>query len=135
MQAGNSRFNAILLSLFAVIGSVLAIIGVYGVISALISQRSREIAVRIALGAQPKSVSWLLIRQALVMGAVGSILGMAGAFILRQGLTQLVFGISPLDPTTFIGAALLLLLAGVFAGIIPVRRALRMAPIAALHQG
>ncbi|HEV3317259.1 MAG TPA: ABC transporter permease [Candidatus Angelobacter sp.] len=135
LQAGNSRFNAILLGLFAGIGSVLAIIGVYGVTSYLVAQRTQEIAVRIALGAQHGSISWLVIKQGVLIGAVGAVLGMIGAFILRQGVAQLVYGISPVDPGTFIGAALLLLSFGVLAGIIPVTRALRVSPVVALHEG
>jgi putative ABC transport system permease protein len=135
MQAGNSRFNAILLGLFAGIGSLLAIIGVYGVTSYLVAQRTQEIAVRIALGAQHSSISWLIIKQGVLMGVVGAVLGMAGAFILRQGIAQLVYGISPVDPATFIGAALLLLAFGVLAGIVPAMRALRVSPVIALHEG
>ena len=135
LQAGNSRFNAVLFGLFAGIGSMLAIIGVYGVTSYLVAQRTQEIAVRIALGAQHGSISWLVIKQGVLIGALGAALGMAGAFILRQGVAQLVYGISPVDPGTFIGAALLLLSFGVLAGIVPVRRALRVSPVAALHEG
>jgi putative ABC transport system permease protein len=135
LQAGNNRFNAILFGIFAAIGVLLAIIGVYGVTSYLVAQRTQEIAVRIALGAQHGSISWLVIKQGVLIGALGAMLGMAGAFVVRQGMAQLVFGISPVDPSTFIGAALLLLAFGVLAGIVPVRRALRVSPIAALHEG
>jgi putative ABC transport system permease protein len=135
LQAGNSRFNAILFGLFAGIGSLLAIVGVYGVTSYLVAQRTQEIAVRIALGAQHGSISWLVIKQGVLIGGLGAILGMAGAFVLRQGVAQLVYGISPVDPGTFLGAALLLLLFGVLAGIVPVKRALRISPVAALHEG
>ena len=135
LQAGNSRFNAVLFGLFAGIGSMLAIIGVYGVTSYLVAQRTQEIAVRIALGAQHGSISWLVMKQGVLIGTLGAVLGMAGAFILRQGVAQLVYGISPVDPGTFIGAALLLLAFGILAGIVPVKRALRVSPVAALHEG
>lgn len=135
VQAGNSRFNAILFGLFAGIGSLLAIIGVYGVTSYLVAQRTQEIAVRIALGAQHESISWLVIKQGVLIGALGAVLGMAGAFVLRQGVAQLVYGISPVDPVTFFGAALLLLAFGVLAGIAPVKRALKVSPVVALHEG
>jgi putative ABC transport system permease protein len=135
LQAGNSRFNAVLFGLFAGIGCMLAIIGVYGVTSYLVAQRTQEIAVRIALGAQHGSISWLVIKQGVLIGALGAALGMAGAFILRQGVAQLVYGISPVDPGTFIGAALVLLAFGVLAGIVPVKRALRVSPVSALHEG
>ncbi len=135
VQAGNSRFNAILFGLFAGIGSLLAVIGVYGVTSYLVAQRTQEIAVRIALGAQNGSISWLVIKQGVLIGSLGAVLGMAGAFVLRQGVAQLVYGISPVDPITFFGAALLLLAFGVLAGIVPVKRALKVSPVAALHEG
>jgi len=135
LQAGDSRFNAILLGLFAVIGSVLAVIGVYGVTSHLVAQRSQEIAVRIALGAQRGSISWLIIKQGVIMGMIGAALGMVGAFLFRQGVAQLVYGISPVDPGTFIGASMLLFASGVVAGIVPVKRALRVSPVTILHEG
>ena len=135
MLAGNNRFNAILLGLFAGIGSLLAIIGVYGVTSYLVAQRTQEIAVRVALGAQHGSISWLIIKQGVLMGTLGAVLGMAGAFILRQGMAQLLYGISPIDPATFIGAALLLVAFGILAGIVPAMRALRVSPVVALHEG
>ena len=135
LQAGDNRFNAILLGLFAGIGSILAVIGVYGVTSYLVAQRSQEIAVRIALGAQRGSISWLIIKQGVAIGTAGAVLGMIGAFILRQGVAQMVFGISPVDPATFIGAAVLLFASGVAAGIVPVKRALRVSPVTILHEG
>jgi putative ABC transport system permease protein len=135
LMAGNNRFNAILLGLFAAIGSLLAIVGVYGVTSYLVAQRTQEIAVRMALGAQQSSISWLILKQGIQMGAVGAILGMAGAYVLRQGVAQLVYGISPVDPVTFVGAALLLVFFGVLAGIVPAQRAMRVAPVVALHEG
>ncbi len=135
LQAGDSRFNAILLGLFAAIGSILAVIGVYGVTSYLVAQRSQEIAVRIALGAQRGSISWLIIKQGVAIGTVGAVLGMIGAFILRQGVAQMVYGISPADPSTFIGAAVLLFASGVVPGVLLVKRALQVSPVTILHEG
>jgi ABC-type antimicrobial peptide transport system permease subunit len=135
LQAGDSRFNALLFGVFAGIGVLLAIVGVYGVTSYLVAQRTQEIAVRIALGAQQGSISWLLIKQGIFIGAIGAILGMTGAFILRQGVAKLVYGISPLDPTTFIGAAVLLVCCCILAVVVPIKRALRLSPVAALHEG
>jgi len=135
LQAGDGRFNAILFGVFAGIGMLLAIVGVYGVTSYLIAQRTQEIAVRIALGAQQGSISWLLIKQGIFIGAIGAILGMTGAFILRQGVAKLVYGISPVDPATFIGAAVLLVCFCILAVVVPIKRALRLSPVAALHEG
>jgi putative ABC transport system permease protein len=135
LQAGDSRFNALLFGVFAGVGVLLAIVGVYGVTSYLIAQRTQEIAVRIALGAQQGSISWLLIKQGIFIGTIGAILGMTGAFILRQGVAKLVYGISPLDPGTFIGAAVLLVCCCVLAVVVPVKRALSLSPVVALHEG
>jgi len=135
MQSGDRRFDAILLGLFAVIGTLLAVVGVYGVTSYLVAQRTQEIAVRIALGAQHENISWLIIKQGVLMGSVGALLGMIGAFVVRQGVAQVVYGISPIDPLTFIGAALLLVTFGILAGVIPARRALLVPPVVALHEG
>ena len=135
LQAGDTRFNALLFSVFAGIGVLLAIVGVYGVTSYLIAQRTQEIAVRIALGAQQGSISWLLIKQGILIGTIGAILGMTGAFILRQGVAKLVYGISPVDPATFIGAAVLLVCCCILAVVVPIKRALRLSPVVALHEG
>jgi putative ABC transport system permease protein len=135
VQAGDSRFNALLFGVFAGIGVLLAIVGVYGVTSYLVAQRTQEIAVRIALGAQQGSIFWLLIKQGIFIGAIGSILGMAGAFTFRQGIAKLVYGISPIDPATFIGAAVLLVCFCILAVVVPTRRALRLSPVVALHEG
>jgi ABC-type antimicrobial peptide transport system permease subunit len=135
LQAGDSRFNALLFGVFAGIGVLLAIVGVYGVTSYLVAQRTQEIAVRIALGAQQGSISWLLIKQGIFIGTIGAILGMTGAFILRQGVAKLVYGISPLDPATFIGAAVLLVCCCILAVVVPIKRALRLSPVVALHEG
>jgi putative ABC transport system permease protein len=135
LQAGDSRFNALLFGVFAGIGVLLAIVGVYGVTSYLVAQRTQEIAVRIALGAQQGSISWLLIKQGIFIGAIGAILGMTGAFILRQGVAKLVYGISPVDPATFLGAAVLLVCCCILAVVVPIKRALRLSPVVALHEG
>lgn len=134
MQAGNSRFNAILFGLFAGISVLLAVVGVYGVTSYLVAQRTQEIAVRIALGARHGSISWLVIKQGVIIGVAGAVLGIAGAFVLRQIVGQLVYGVSPVDLRTFAGAALLLLAFDVLASAIPVMGALQVAPVVALNQ-
>ena len=135
LQAGDSRFNALLFGVFGAIGMLLAVVGVYGVTSYLVAQRTQEIAVRIALGAQQRAIFWLLIKQGIFIGTIGATLGMAGAFILRQGVAELVYGISPVDPATFTGAATLLVCFCILAVVVPVKRALRLSPVVALHEG
>jgi putative ABC transport system permease protein len=134
LQSGDSRFNAVLFGAFAGIGVLLAIVGVHGVTSYLVAHRTQEIAVRTAMGAQHASISWLFIRQGVLIGVVGALLGMFGALLLRQGISRLVYGISPVDPLTFVGAAVVLVFFGVLATAIPVQQALRVPPVVALHE-
>jgi putative ABC transport system permease protein len=132
-QVADRRFTTLLLGIFAALGLSLALIGVYGVISYLVTQRTAEIGVRMALGASRGDVLWLVIRQGLTTGAAGVALGLIGAWASRQTLAKLVFGISTLDTLTYILAALLLLLIALAASAIPARRALRVDPMSALR--
>lgn len=131
-QTGGQRFTAILLGLFAAAGLALAIVGIYGVISYLVAQRTRELAVRMAVGASPANILWLVLRQGLSMALAGTVIGLAGAFAARQLVSGLLFGISPGDPATFIGGALGLLLVAAVASAIPGTRAMRIQLIRAL---
>jgi putative ABC transport system permease protein len=131
-QTGGQRFTTILLGLFAAAGLALAIVGIYGVISYLVAQRTRELAVRMAVGASPANILWLVLRQGLSMALAGTVIGLAGAFAARQLVSGLLFGISPGDPATFIGGALGLLLVAAVASAIPGTRAMRIQLIRAL---
>jgi putative ABC transport system permease protein len=132
-QVAERRFTTLLLGIFAALGLSLALIGVYGVISYLVTQRTSEIGVRIALGASRGDVLWLVIRQGLTTGLAGITLGLIGAWASRQTLAKLVFGISTLDTPTYVLAAALLLLIALAASAIPARRALRVDPVTALR--
>jgi putative ABC transport system permease protein len=132
-QTADRRYTTGLLTLFAVFGLALAGIGVYGVVSYVVAQRTNEIGLRMALGAQRGDVLWLILRQGLGMAAVGSLAGLLGAWILRQAVAQMVFGISPADPATFSAAALLLIIFAVAASLVPARRAMKVDPIVALR--
>jgi predicted permease len=132
-QVADRRFTTLLLGIFAALGLVLALVGVYGVISYLVAQRTAEIGVRMALGASRGDVLWLVLRQSLTTGLVGIGLGLIGAWAARQTLARLVFGISTLDLLTYALAAVLLLLVAMAASAIPARRALRVDPVAALR--
>jgi putative ABC transport system permease protein len=101
-QTADRRYTTSLLVLFAVLGVVLAIVGVYGVISYVVTQRTAEIGLRMALGARREDVVWLFLKQGLGMALVGAFAGICGAWLLRQIISELVFGISPADPATFI---------------------------------
>jgi putative ABC transport system permease protein len=132
-QTADRRYTTGLLVLFAALGLLLAGIGVYGVVSYVVGQRTSEIGLRMALGAQRADVVWLVVRQGIGMAAAGAAAGLMGAWLLRKVVAQLVFGVSAADPITFfIAAAVLIVLAGA-ACLIPARRAIRIDPILALH--
>ena len=133
-QTGGQRFITMLLSLFTATGLALAVVGVYGVVSYLVAQRRQELAVRVALGAQPADVLWLVLRQGLQMAAAGTALGLLGAWAMRPLMGRFVFGISPVDPATFAAAAAFLLGVVAVASAIPGRRVMRMDPSQALRQ-
>jgi len=132
-HTADRRYTSSLLALFAVFGTVLAGIGVYGVVSYVVAQRTGEIGVRMALGAQRGDVLWMIIKQGLGIAAVGATVGLFGAWVLRRVVAQLVFGISPADPATFLAAALVLIMFAASATYIPARRAAKVDPMVALR--
>jgi putative ABC transport system permease protein len=132
-QTADRRYTTGLLALFAVFGVVLAGIGVYGVVSYVVAQRTGEIGLRMALGARRSDVLWMVIEQGLAMAAGGAVVGLLGAWIFRKVVAQLVFGISPSDPATFFAAALLLVAFAVAASYVPARRAAKVEPMVALR--
>jgi len=119
--------------LFAAFGVMLAGIGVYSVVSYVVAQRTSEIGLRMALGAQHPDVLWMIVKQGLSMAAIGAVAGLFGAWILRQAVAQLVFEISPADPTTFLASASLLIAFAVLACYAPARRAAKVDPMVALR--
>ncbi|HEX8838497.1 MAG TPA: ABC transporter permease [Candidatus Acidoferrum sp.] len=127
------RFNAALISLFATMGSLLAVIGLYGVVSLLVSSRTREIGVRMALGAKPESLLRMVIWQGVRLMLIGLLPGAAIAFAVARLFKGLLYGVSPMNPAIAGAAALLLLLAGLVACYVPARRAARVDPMVALR--
>jgi putative ABC transport system permease protein len=132
-QTADTRFTTFLLGIFAGLGTILALIGAYGVIAYMVAQRTQEIGVRMALGAGSTDIVWLVLRNGLFMGLAGVALGLAGAMLGRTFLTRFLFGVSTSDPLTLWGAATLLLLIVVIASAIPARRAIRIDPVQALR--
>jgi predicted permease len=127
------RFQAILLGSFGALGLLLAMVGIYGVISYGVTQRTREIGVRMALGAQPANVLRMVIREGMLLAAGGIMIGIGGAMALGRVLQSLLFEIKPTDPATFIGVSILLILVALAACYIPARRAMRVDPMVALR--
>jgi putative ABC transport system permease protein len=127
------RFSTILLGAFAWLGLVLASIGVYGVISYSVAQRTREIGIRIALGATRTDVFALIVGQGLRLFFLGLAAGVLAALGLMRLMSSLLFGISGVDPATFFGVALLLGVVAALASYIPARRVAKVDPVVALH--
>ena len=129
----NLHTQMLLLGAFAVLALVLASVGLYGVLSYRVAQRTPEIGLRLALGASRRDVVGSIVRRALRLALSGLALGLIGAFILTGVLSSLLFGISPTDPLTFAVVALILTAVAVAASYVPARRASRVEPLVALR--
>lgn len=127
------RFSTLLLTLFAVLALGLAAIGIYGVLACLVSQGTRELGVRLALGATPRDLLLLVVRQGMSVAAAGMVLGLAGAFVLTRFMRALLFGVQASDPVTFVSIALTLALVALVACYVPARRAASIDPMISLR--
>ena len=128
------RVNVLLLGGFAVVALLLAGMGIYGVISQLVAQRTREIGIRMALGAKPGDVLRLMIRQAMTPALVGIALGWVAAWVGSSLLASLLYGVSAKDPLSFLLMPVFLISVALFAAWLPARRAARVDPTEALRQ-
>jgi len=128
-----TSFTLAMLAIAGGMALALSIIGIYGVISYAVSQRTREIGIRLALGAQRSKLSWMFVRSALLMTGAGVAVGVCAATALTQLMRSLLFGIGPLDPVTFVTVPLVLALAALFASYLPARRAAAVDPVEALR--
>jgi putative ABC transport system permease protein len=133
-SVSQSRFAAVLIGIFAVVALVLASVGIYGVISYSISQRTGEVGIRMALGAQTNHILRLFVSQGVRLALLGIGIGLLGAFAMSRIITSLLYQVSAIDPLTYVGTALVLAFVAVAASYIPARRATRVHPMIALRQ-
>lgn len=127
------RFTLMLFACFAGSALLLAVIGVYGVISNMTTERSREFGVRLALGAQPSDIVRMVVLQGLMSAAIGLAIGLGGASVLTTLIRGMLFGVTPFDATTFVAVGAIMLLTAIAASYIPARRATAVSPVTALR--
>jgi putative ABC transport system permease protein len=127
------RFTSVILSCFAGLGLMLAVMGIYGVIAYLVAQRTQEIGIRLALGAPRSAVLWLVVSQGLRMALAGVTVGLLGTTLAARSLTSMLYGISALDPITIASASMVLIAIALGACALPARRAARIDPMQALR--
>jgi putative ABC transport system permease protein len=133
LSVASQHLNLLLFGLFAMLALALATIGIYGVMAYNVTQRSREIGIRVALGARRNDVMRLVVGQGVQLAALGILLGLAGALALTRLMTNMIYGVSSADPVTFFAVALLLGLVALAACYLPARRATRVDPMIALR--
>jgi len=132
-SVASPRFNTTLLSIFAAVALVLTIVGLYGVMSYSVAQRTNEIGIRLALGAQPRDVLLMIVKQGSLLIVLGLGIGLLGAYAATRLISSLLFGVTAKDPITFVVAAVVLALVALLACYIPAWRATKVDPLRALR--
>jgi predicted permease len=127
------RFSMLLLTIFAVLAAGLAIVGIYGVVAFLVNQGTKEMGIRMALGATPRGIAFLVVRHGLLIAAAGLLLGIVGAFVVSRLMRSLLFGVGTTDPMTYLFVAALVGGTALAATYIPARRASRLDPMRSLR--
>ncbi|MFI5311834.1 MAG: ABC transporter permease, partial [Gemmatimonadales bacterium] len=133
--SAQARFSAVLLGLFASVALALAVMGIYGVMSFAVAQRTREIGIRMALGADRARVLGLVLREGVVLASAGVVLGLAATLVLTRMLRSMLFEVTTTDPWTYVSMVVLLAGAAVVASLVPARRAAGVDPMSALRKG
>jgi ABC-type antimicrobial peptide transport system permease subunit len=128
-----TSFTLVMLAIAGAMALLLGLVGIYGVISYSVSQRTREIGIRLALGAQPGELKRMFVRHGFVLAGIGVAAGLGAATGLSRLMSSLLYGISPLDPITYLAAPALLAAATVLASYLPARRAAAVDPVDALR--
>jgi putative ABC transport system permease protein len=132
-DAAEPRFQTRLLGAFSLLALILAAVGIYGVLAYSVTQRTHEIGIRMALGAETGDVLHMVLRRTLMLAGAGITLGAAGALAVTRVLAKFLFDVKPTDPVTFVAVAVLLACVALAAGLIPARRATRVDPMVALR--
>jgi putative ABC transport system permease protein len=127
------RFLSTLLAIFGGVALVLAAIGTYGVVSYIVTEREREIGIRVALGADSGMIVRLVLFQGLTLALIGIVIGVGGAFALSRLTQKLLFGVSPSDPATYLGVAAVIAAIALVACMVPARRAMTVDPLTAIR--
>ena len=132
-SAGGTRLSSMLTAVFALLAALLASVGIYSLIAYSVAERTRELGIRVALGADRGAVVRLIVGEGLAMAAVGLTIGLAGAWMLTGTLKTMLYDVSPLDPQVLVLTAVSVVLVTALASYVPARRALRVDPMSALR--
>lgn len=132
-SASQHRFNMLLLNVFAALALIQAAVGIYGVMSYSVTQRTHEIGIRVALGAAPKGILRLIVRRGMILTAVGIAIGTAGAFALTRVISSLLFEVATLDVAIFVIVPLVFAFIAFIACFLPARKAAKVDPLVALR--
>ncbi|HEY6216046.1 MAG TPA: FtsX-like permease family protein, partial [Pyrinomonadaceae bacterium] len=127
------RFSLVIFAVFGLAALLLAAMGIYGVTSYAVAQRTQEIGIRMALGAQMKDVLKLILRNAMSLVVVGAVIGLAGAYAATRVMSSLLFGVTATDLATFVGVPVMLFIVALVASLVPARRATKVDPLIALR--
>ena len=130
---GRTSFTLVMLAIAGGVALLLGVIGIYGVLTYVVSQRAREIGIRSALGAEPRQLQTIFLLHGLALSGVGAVLGLVGAFALGRLTSSLLFGIGPMDPAAYMAAIGVILAAAALASYLPARRAATIDPMETLR--